>query len=308
MATSGRILAKKAYSELYAVSKGMEKTSVCTLEDYLASPKKPKQAKSSVGEMEIVFCGENLPAPESLRLTRSMPSALVTSGNPLPVELIEKIKGQKNFSLIGIQKYLFLPEMETALNSCGFETIHLGAIRDEAAICEPLLRTVKYVFLDMTSVKYADYPWDGNDNPNGFFSNEICQIARYIGFSCNIKKVFIFGLTEGKCPKICARLAAQVAWHIADAFANNIKEDPQTERKKGKLPSQYEHRIVDFGSQGDTITFIMSAATGRWWMEIPVIKKNTTELMPCTASDWQSASEGQIPMRWLYYYNRLNAV
>ena len=52
----------------------------------------------------------------------------------------------------------------------------------------------------------------------------------------------------------------------------------------------------------------MSAATGRWWIEVPVIKKNTTELLACTAADYQTACEGQVPVRWLYYYNRLNSI
>lgn len=295
---------KTAYSKLYSLSKGMEKTNVCTLDEYLNR----KKSKSKDVCVDIVICKETIPDVETLRLGRSIPSALISSGEEIPTQLIDKIKRQKTFSIIGLQKYLFFPQMETALNSCGFETVNLGALRDNMAICEPLLRNVRYVFLDMKSVKHADYPWDKNDNPNGFFSNEICQIARYIGFSCSLKAVFIYGVPDNKCPKVCSNLVAQTAWHIADAVANNIKEDPQAERLKGKLPSQFEHKIVDFCSHGDTLTFIMSAATGRWWMEVPVIKKNTTELMACTSADYQTACDGQVPMRWLYYYNRLNSL
>lgn len=298
---------KKAYSKLYSLSKGMEKVNVCTLEEYV-SKKKPRKTRSQEGSVDVVICGESIPDVETLRLGRNFPSALVCSGEEIPVQLIDKIKKQKTFSVIGVQKYLFFPQMETALDSCGFETLNLGAFRDDMSVCEPLLRNVRYVFLDMKSVKHADYPWDSNTNPNGFFSNEICQVARYIGFSCSLKAVFIYGIPESRCPQVCANLVAQTAWHIADAVANNIKEDPQAERLKGKLPSQFEHKIVDFCSHGDTLTFIMSAATGRWWMEVPVIKKNTTELLACTAADYQTACDGQVPMRWLYYYNRLNSL
>lgn len=300
---------KKAYSKLFSVSRGMEKTAVITLGEYISQKaKKQKKAKDGSPVAQIVICGEKLPDIDSLHLGRNIPSSLVCSGENIPVQLIDKIKKQKTFSVIGVQKYVFFPEMETALGSCGFETVHLGAIRDDASICEPLLRNVKYVFLDMASIKHADYPWEKNANPNGFYSDEICQIARYIGFSCSLKTVFIYGIPEKKCPQVCANLAAQTAWHIADAVANNIKEDPQAERLKGKLPSQFEHKIVDFCSHGDTLTFIMSAATGRWWIEVPVIKKNTTELLACTAADYQTACEGQVPVRWLYYYNRLNSI
>jgi len=300
---------KTAYSKLYSVSKGKDKTSLYTLDEYLsASGKKPRIYKKSEKNVDIVICKEDIPDVNLLRLGRSFPSALICSGANIPVSLIDKVKKQKTFSVIGLQKYLFFPQMETALNSCGFETLNLGPLRDDMPVCEPLLRNVKYVFLDMTSVKHSDYPWDGNENPNGFFANEICQIARYIGFSCDLKAVFIYGVPENGCPNVCSNLVAQVAWHIADAVANNIYENPQAEKQKGKLPDHFEHKIVDFCSHGDTLTFIMSAATGRWWMEVPVIKKNTTELVACTANDYQTACDGQVPMRWLYYYNRLNAM
>lgn len=293
----------KSYRKLYCLSKGMDKCVVSTLDGYSASSR--KKVKDNV---DIVVCGEKFPDIEKLGLGRNASSALISSGAEIPVELIDKIRKQKTFSIIGLQKYLFLPDMDIALSSCGFETLNLGALRDDMTACEPLLRNVKYVFLDMNCIKHADYPWGGNTNPNGFYSNEICQIARYIGFSCDLKAVFLYGIPEKRCPAVCANMAAQTAWHIADAVANNIKEDPASEKKKGRLSSQFEHRIVDFMSHGDTLTFINSTVTGRWWMEVPVVKKNTTELVPCTSTDYQTAMNSQVPIRWLFYYNKLNAL
>ena len=106
----------------------------------------------------------------------------------------------------------------------------------------------------------------------------------------------------------CSVTLRRTSAAYADGVANNIVEDPSQEFKKGKLSSQFEHKIVDFCSQGDNITFIMSVATGRWWMEVPVVKNNTAELVPCTAGDYNSATEGQVPVRWLYAYNRLNTL
>ena len=296
---------KDSYKKLYALSKGMERCVVSTLEEFVSTAASKKKAKDQV---DIVVCGERFPDIPSLRLGRNFSSALISSGEDLPVELISAIKKQKIFSAIGLQKYLFMPELDIAMSSCGFETLNLGALRDDMTACEPLLRNVKYVFLDMNCIKHADYPWDGNTNPKGFYSNEICQVARYIGFSCDLKAVFLYGIPEKKCPKVCANMAAQTAWHIADAVANNIVEDPAAEKKKGKLSSQFEHRIVDFMSHGDTLTFINSSVTGRWWMEVPVVKKNTTELVPCSVSDYRAATESQVPIRWLFYYNKFNTL
>ena len=110
-------------------------------------------------------------------------------------------------------------------------------------------------------------------------------------------------------PMVKSGLAEVVAFFDADAntvksAANNIAN----EKKKGKLSSQFEHRIVDFVSHGDTHTFINSSVTGRWWMEVPVVKKNTTELVPCSVSDYRAATESQVPIRWLFYYNKFNTL
>ncbi len=298
-------LVKAAYKKLHLISPNMERVKISTINEYLTTLRKKSTTKSNILS-HIVLCNEKFPDLTALNIGKNFSAAIIGSGAGLPASLVENIRKQKNFSLIGAQKYLFPPQKEALLNSAGFGTIHLGEFRDNMASVEPLLRNVKYVFLDMTSVKHSDYPWEGNTNPNGFFANEICQIARFIGFSCDLKAVFVYGLPKSKCPQVCANLAAQVAWHIADAVANNIKEDPAKERKKGKLPNQFEHRIIDFCSHGDTLTFITSVATGRWWIEVPIIKKNTTELMPCTEEDYHTAAEGQVPMRWLYYYNKLN--
>ena len=300
-------IVKNSYSMLYPLSKGMEKTVLSTLDEYIQA-KSTKGRGKATDRLDIVICGEEFPDISFLKLGRSFSSSLISSGSDIPVELIEKIKKQKSFSVIGIQKYLFMPEMDIALSTCGFETLNLGALRDDMTACEPLLRNVKYVFLNMNCIKHADYPWEGNTNPNGFYSNEICQIARYIGFSCDLKAVFIYGIPEKKCPAVCANMVAQTAWHIADAVASNIKEDPAAEKKKGRLSSQFEHRIVDFMSHGDTLTFINSTVTGRWWMEVPVVKKNTSELVPCSVGDYQSAVDSQVPIRWLFYYNKFNAL
>ena len=293
------------YKDLYLSKKAAEYLSVVTFDEYL---KNQKQKKSSKAKVEVVLCGEALPSPAKLTLGRSFSSTLISNGEKIPVELIERVKKQKNFSVIGIQKYLFYPELEVAMNDCGFETLNLGPFRDDMTLCEPILRYSKYIFLDMTSLRWGEFPSDNNNNPNGFTANEICQVARYIGFSCSLKTVFLFGYSEKNLSSVCSRLIAQIIWHIADGVVNNIIEDPSQEFKKGKLSSQFEHKIVDFCSQGDNITFIMSVATGRWWMEVPVVKNNTTELVPCTAGDYESATEGQVPVRWLYSYNRLNTL
>ncbi|MCI1719833.1 MAG: hypothetical protein LKM37_02235 [Bacteroidales bacterium] len=261
----------------------------------------------------VVLCGENIPSLRGIIGAKPFTAALISSGNFLasPEETFPLLtnKNLTNFSLIGVQRYLFNPAIDVFLNDSGFETLHLGEIRDDMTQCEPLMRDAQYIFIDMRSVKYADYPWSEEEgNPNGFMSNEICQVVRYAAFSQKLKAIFIFGISEKVRRPICDALVSQVVWHVFDGIASNLKEDPMISISKGKLAMQFMRKIVDMSGGSDAISFITSLNTGRWWMEIPVEKKKNNILVPCSASDYKSACEGNIPIRWLFYYRKCNTL
>ena len=292
------------------------------------SAKSVRGAKTAKGgEREITFfLSSDFPTNQLLALLPKgggkgrFSCAAISSGEELPEAAVELLCKAGRSALIGVQRYLFPFANELRINSAGGQILRLGELRDDITEAEPLLREAEYIFVDMRSVRHADYPSSSNTNPNGLFANELCQIAHYIGFSTNLKAVYLFGLEAPQAAatgtgtgfgtdaaaQVCANLAAQLIWHISDGVANNVKEEPALQKRSGKLPIKFEYRIVEFASQGDSITFITSLITGRWWMEIPLVKKGTNKLIPCSKNDYELACQGDIPLRWLFFYNHLN--
>ena len=206
-------------------------------------------------------------------------------------------------SCIGFQGYYFSPCKSSLFRSRYFEQMRLGAIRDDIAQVEPLLRDTGYTFVDFHSVRHSDYPCQSNGYPNGLYAEEICQIARYIGFGMELKAVFLHGLPapQENGGAICNRLVSEFIWHLCEGISSNIAEYPS-------LNPDDEHfirKIISLGDNGEEIIFVNSTATDRWWMEILSPEHNCPIYVPCSINDYKTACCGEVPLRWLFFYQKL---
>lgn len=318
MESADRISASKAiierYGRLAADARAAGKAEVLSAEALTAGistiqshrAAAPKRRKSQDGPVRIVICGSELPDIKDIIREKRFHATFVVSGEGAD-EMAGAMAGcRKGLSVIGLQKYLFDQSIALSLNNSGAETLHLGEFRDNMRSCEPLMRESEYIFIDMRSVKYSDYPWNAEKgNPNGFTASEICHLARYAGFSCRLKGVFIFG-TDDSAPGVCHNLTAQTIWHIVNGIASNIAENPNNMTQRKKAAGQFEHKIVTFDGGNYSINFLKSRVTGRLWFEIPVVKKNKNIFVPCSEADYQTACNGEVPNRWVFYYDKHN--
>lgn len=294
---------EESYGKLYSDPRAEGKFEFLPLESF-----RKASAKKGETSVKIILCDEDISDFTEVIGKRNISAAFVISGAGLSDDFVAATKKQKSISVIGLQKYLFDPQFAINLNNAGAETLRLGEIRDDITLCEPLLREAEYIFIDMTSVKSADFPLDTEEgNPNGFSSDEICGIARYAGFSCALKAVFICGIKKDM-PGVCNNLAAQVVWHVINGLVSNLTERPEDISKKGKTSGNFEHKIVPIDGSDDAITFLKSRTTGRLWIEIPVVKKEKNIFIPCSEADYQATCRGEIPARWVFYYNKYNVL
>lgn len=264
-----------------------------------------------LGIPAIVNCGTTLPAPETL-LPNDKPftAAIISPGSydnkcEDGTDIISyalQSPCATNVACIGFQGYYFSPDKLRALRGRYFEDMRLGALRENISLVEPLLRDTQYTFIDMDSVRYSDYPLSSNQNPNGLYAEEICQIARYIGFGQRIKSIFIYGEPEsGNQVVTCNKLVSEIIWHLCEAISSNIIENPQ----ENEEDEHYIRKIISLGENGEEIVFINSSNTDRWWMEILSPISNKPILVPCSASDYKAACCGEVPLRWLFFYQKL---
>ena len=199
-----------------------------------------------------------------------------------------------NYSNIGYQTYFNSQEEINLIQSLNFDTYRLGEAKD-LEILEPVFRDADIVSIDIGVIRQSDAPANNNLSPNGFYGDEICAIARYAGIS---DKVSSFGIYEYNSKydsnHQTAHLIAQMIWYFIEGVNFRAKDYPFITK------DDYQKFTVMLEND-DPINFYKSNKTGRWWMEINLIKDNKYKrhtLVPCTYQDYIETTKEQIPDRW----------
>ena len=256
----------------------------------------------------ITLCGEELPKPQSiLPHNKYYTAALISSGTfNTETDILQYILKDKfalDFAHIAYQVYRYNSSTLKALMAKNFEELRLGVLRKDISLVEPLLRSKESVFIDLQSIRFGDLPDNVTLSPNGLYAEEICQIARYIGMAQKLKSVFIYGYpSKLKSMTPSSRLLSEIIWHINEALSSNIYENPECSEKD----DSFMRKIVSMGDDGQEIIFVTSTVTGRWWLEIPEVKMGKNHYVACSNTDYLSACSGEIPLRWLYFFQKIN--
>ncbi|MFD1293383.1 formimidoylglutamase [Lutibacter holmesii] len=200
-----------------------------------------------------------------------------------------------NFSNIGYQTYFNAQEEIDLLESLYFEAYRLGEVSNSMPIVEPVLRDADIVSVDLSAVKNSEAPANNNASPNGFTGAEICAISRYAGIS---DKVTSFGIYEYNAQldskNQTAQLISQMIWYFIEGVNYRANDYPFG------LKDRYQKYIVPIEDQ--LLNFHKSNKSGRWWMEIALNESNKFKrhtLIPCTYEDYISATNQEIPERWI---------
>jgi formiminoglutamase len=205
-----------------------------------------------------------------------------------------------NLSLIGYQTYLCNKDNLNLFDKLHFDRLRLGELRPSIiARVEPQVRACDVISIDFSSVKQADFKSGLHMQPNGLTSEEICQIARYCGFSEKLTALHLAGFAEVLESKTTDKhLIGQVLWCFLDGFYNRKKDFPQGSKQELK---KY---LVAIKESESPLIFYKSNKTDRWWMEVPFVratKKNyeSHAIVPCSYQDYLNATQNEIPDAWI---------
>jgi arginase family enzyme len=208
-----------------------------------------------------------------------------------------------DFINIGNQAYYIDNDVFSFLENEFHSAIRLGEIRFNLADAEPYFRNATLASFDISSVKFADAPGTLPNSPNGFMGEEFCQLARYAGLGVDLLAVGFFEINPDlDKSNVTSTLVAQAIWYFIEGFINRELEEPED-------TDQYKRYMVHHPLVDNEMVFYKSIRTGRWWMEIPIIKNDNFQdniILPCTASDYQKACNEDIPERWWKFYQRYN--
>lgn len=210
-----------------------------------------------------------------------------------------------NYANIGYQTYMNSPDSLELMGKLFFETYRVGMMRQNIEEVEPIVRNAEMLSFDISAVRRPDAPGNPHGSANGFYGEEICQIARYAGLSDHLS---LFGIYEYD-PTLdynnqTSQLIGHMLWYFVEGVLN--RQNDTTFKEK----NNYIKHSVAVSDHTDELVFYCSKKTGRWWIVVPVINKNRdldqTYFLPCSVKDYQTACEDKIPERWWRTFQKLN--
>jgi arginase family enzyme len=210
-----------------------------------------------------------------------------------------------NYSNVGYQTYLNSQADIELMKQLFFETYRVGGLRKDMEEIEPIVRNAEMLALDISAVRQGDAPGNANASANGFYGEEICQVALFAGLS---DKLSSFGIYEYN-PLLdyntqTSQLIAHILWYFIEGFTHRINDI------LFKDQDQYFRHAVSVNTALSELVFYQSKRTGRWWIEVPFFHVKTKQdkkyFLPCSKADFETACQDVVPERWWRSYHKLN--
>lgn len=208
-----------------------------------------------------------------------------------------------NLSILGHQSHFTSQEAIKVFHKNNFEMIRLGKLRGNLEYSEPFIRDADMISFNLNAIRSSECPGVSKPSPSGFFTEEICQLARYAGMSEKLTSIGFYGYELGMdVNQQSAHIVAQLIWYFIDGFFNRKNDYPKS------MDGLVEY-IVDSKNTDYSLTFWKSEKTGRWWMQVPVKARKKLlrhQLIPCTYHDYQMTCREEIPERLINAFRRFS--
>jgi formiminoglutamase len=210
-----------------------------------------------------------------------------------------------NYANIGCQAPLVGKGELELFEKLYFDVCRLGEFNTDRKRSEPHLRNTDILTIDVEGVRSSDFPTEKGNNPNGFYADQICQIAKYAGLSDKLTSFGVFNLHPEEDSPSASDLVAQMIWYFIDGVSQR-KGDFPVGTKKDYL--RFVVHLDDFSE--DEIVFHKSNKSERWWMEVPYPMSEGQKylrhhMVPCDHEDYELAMKNEIPDLWWKTYQKL---
>lgn len=208
-----------------------------------------------------------------------------------------------NYSHLGYQSYLIDPLHIGLLEKLYFEAYRLGHLREHINEMEPIIRDADMMSFDIGAIKSVDAPGTNDPKPFGLSGEEACQICWYAGLNEKLSSVGFYEYYPefDDQYKKTATVIATMIWYFVEGFYNRKNE-------LNFKTNDYIKYVVSMPSDPETIIFYKSKLSEKWWLEVPYPDQSKYDrncIVPCNYNDYESASEGQVPDRWINTYSKL---
>lgn len=210
-----------------------------------------------------------------------------------------------NYSNLGCQAHYNPVSTFDLFDQLFFDVHRLGKLNEDITLSEPVLRNTDVLSLDIEALRASELNSKSYHQPNGFFANEMCRIARYAGVSDKLSSFGLFNLWGGDDAKTSMALVAQVMWYFLDGYSARFGDFPIGSTKNYM---RYKVFMEDLNME---INFLKSDKSGRWWMEVPYPQSKGNKyvrhhMVPCSYESYAAAMKNEIPDLWWLTYQKLS--
>jgi formiminoglutamase len=203
-----------------------------------------------------------------------------------------------SYTHLGHQTYLIDPLSVSILEKLYFEAYRIGHLRSNLSEMEPAIRNADLLSFDITAIRSADAPGNANAQPFGLSGEDACQICWYAGLNEKLSSAGFYEYNPEKDDehKKTASVIATMIWYFIEGFYHRKNES-------NFKSNDFLKYVVSMPVEPETITFYKSKFTDKWWMEVahhrPGSKYARNTTVPCSYSDYQIASKGDLPERYI---------
>jgi formiminoglutamase len=208
-----------------------------------------------------------------------------------------------NYTHLAHQLYLIDPSSVSILEKLNFEAHRLGAMRVNLTEMEPAIRNADMLSFDITAIKSADAPGNGNAQPFGLTGEEACQLCWYAGQNEKLSSAgfYEYNPERDDANKKTASVVATMIWYFVEGFYHRKNE-------RDFKSNDFLKFTVSMPTEPEVITFYKSKFTEKWWMEVTPQAGNRytrNNVVPCSYNDYQAATRGEVPERYINTLSKL---
>lgn len=204
---------------------------------------------------------------------------------------------------LAYQSYLTNQKELELVEKLSFEAVRLGVVKENIKEIEPIVRDADMLTFDMSSLQAFYAPGAFDSKVYGLTGEEACQLWWYAGQNEKMSSVGVYNYDSNDDDKDhkTAFVISTMIWYFIEGYYHR-KGD------KNFKSNDYLMYEVHMGGEPDTIRFYKSKLSERWWMEVPNPDGtglfNRNRMLACNYSDYELALTGEMPDRWINFYNK----
>jgi formiminoglutamase len=205
-----------------------------------------------------------------------------------------------SLSQVAYQSYLVEPAVTATLEKLHFETVRVGELHQDITTAEPVIRHADLLSFDINAINALAAPKATGGNPFGLSGEQACQLCWYGGLNDQLSS---FGLYEYYPEKdhhgLTAMTMAVMIWYFFEGYYHRKQETDFSSKKFVKY-------AIGFHDNPNKMVFYKSKVSDKWWMEVEGLgAEKKIKVVPCSYDDYLSASNGEVPNRWILTQGRM---